>query len=74
MSFFWTVLLISGITHIKNKKKTKIGNIDRILALSLTTFDLIMGLYLLFIAIESFRNYQVMQETEVGPHGLSSKL
>ena len=48
---------ISGAKHYSSKMKTKVGKIDRILCLSLTFFDMLMGLYLIVIVTKSF-SYQ----------------
>ena len=48
---------ISGAKHYNGKMKTKVGKIDRILCLSLTFFDMLMGLYLMVIVAKSF-SYQ----------------
>ena len=48
---------ISGAKHYNSKMKTEIGQIDRILCLSLTFFDMLMVLYLMVIVTKSF-SYQ----------------
>ena len=42
----------AGVGYVRSEKKTKIGKIDRLLCTSLVVFDLLMGLYLLFIVIQ----------------------
>ena len=43
---------VASIGYAKSKKKTKIGQIDRLLCTSLAAFDLLMGVYLLFVVIK----------------------
>ena len=43
----------AGVEYVKCKKKTKIGKIDRLLCTSLAAFDLLMGVYMLFIAVKT---------------------
>ena len=42
----------AGMGYVRSEKKTKIGKIDRLLCTSLAAFDLLMGVYLIFIVIE----------------------
>ena len=42
----------AGVDYVRSEKKTKIGKIDRLLCTSLAAFDLLMGVYLLFIVIK----------------------
>ena len=49
----------AGVGYVRSKKKTKIGKIDRLLCTSLAVFDLLMGVYLLFIVIKIlYYNFQ----------------
>ena len=40
------------VGYVRCEKKTKIGKIDRLLCTSLAAFDLLMGVYLLFVVIQ----------------------
>ena len=42
----------AGVGYVRSEKKTKIGKIDRLLCTSLVVFDLLMGVYLLFVVIQ----------------------
>ena len=42
----------AGVVYVRSEKKTKIGKIDRLLCTSLVAFDLLMGVYLLFVVIK----------------------
>ena len=42
----------AGVVYVRSEKKTKIGKIDRLLCTSIAAFDLLMGVYLLFVVIK----------------------
>ena len=44
----------AGVGYVRSEKKTKTGKIDRLLSTSLAAFDLLMGVYLLFLVVQIF--------------------